>query len=291
MKTDIPYVKFESGDGDKDGFEVVSIEKIYQNRKTYDVNPETPHQLKFYNLIFFTEGESQHLIDFKWYPVKKNSLIFLTKEQVNAFKFTENLKGVCLIFTEDYFVKCMSSLPKNVVFRLFLPELFSPILEIPKNSDFEKYLNLLKSESYNNNSFNQDIIIESLFVILLSKAEELKQSQTLHINDSSRIGLFQKFKVLLSDNYTHNRSAEFYAKQLSITYKHLNVLCKELVAKTAKSIIDDYIILQAKRNLINSDIKSTELGYKLGFSDPTNFTKYFKKKTGVTPNLFKKNYK
>ena len=54
----------------------------------------------------------------------------------------------------------------------------------------------------------------------------------------------------------------------------------------SQKVIDDYIILQAKRNLINSSLKSTELAYKLGFEDPTNFTKYFKKNTGLTPNSF-----
>ena len=53
------------------------------------------------------------------------------------------------------------------------------------------------------------------------------------------------------------------------------------------SIINDFIVLQAKRKLINSDIKSAQLAHFLGFEDPTNFTKYFKKLTGLTPKSFK----
>ncbi|MBI0400047.1 helix-turn-helix transcriptional regulator [Cyclobacterium marinum] len=55
--------------------------------------------------------------------------------------------------------------------------------------------------------------------------------------------------------------------------------------------MDDFIILQAKRNLINSTTNSAELAYKLGFEDPTNFTKYFKKNTGLTPKSFIKSLK
>ena len=68
----------------------------------------------------------------------------------------------------------------------------------------------------------------------------------------------------------------------------LNHICKEVIQKTAKQCIDDFIILEAKRNLINSGIKSTELTYQLGFTESTNFVKYFKKHTGLTPNQFKK---
>ncbi len=58
-----------------------------------------------------------------------------------------------------------------------------------------------------------------------------------------------------------HRNADYYAEQLNITYKHLNVVCKAIVKSTAKQYIDDFVILEAKRNLINSSIKSTELAY------------------------------
>jgi AraC family transcriptional regulator, transcriptional activator of pobA len=80
MEKDIPHIEFDPSTKENIGFEIVPVERIAQNRKHYEVNPEKPHQLKFYNLIFFTDGESKHFIDFKWYPIHKNSLIYLTKD-------------------------------------------------------------------------------------------------------------------------------------------------------------------------------------------------------------------
>ena len=104
------------------------------------------------------------------------------------------------------------------------------------------------------------------------------------------MNLFKKFNSLIEQNIAKSRSADFYANELAITYKHLNLICKELVNKTAKNVIDDFLILKAKRNLINTTMKSNELAFKLGFEDPTNFTKYFKKHTGLTPKEFTKSY-
>ena len=286
MKKDVPHITFNPSTTESYGFEIVPIEKIAQNKGNISHNPEQPHQLKFYNLIFFTQGTGKHFVDFNWYPVQQNSLVYLTKEQVNAFEFSEQLKGYCIIFTEEYFVNCFSNLTEDFVFRLFNPELFSPILQIPQNSEFFDYFNLLFKEYNHKKSFNQKNIVNALFTILISKAEAIKQHQTFYIKDSSKVLLYQNFTSLIQDNLAQSRSANFYAKQLAITYKHLNTICKELVNKTAKSVIDDFIILQAKRNLINSTRSSTELAYKLGFEDPTNFTKYFKKHTGLTPKLF-----
>lgn len=286
MKKDIPHIAFQSAKKEDFGFDVVSIDLIRQ-QKWFDHNPEQPHQLKFYTLIFFTEGEGRHFIDFNWYPIQQNTLIYLTKDQVNAFDFSTNFKGYCMLFTEDYFANSFSHLPKDFVFRLFNPQLFSPILQIPKQSDFNSYFNLLISEFKKGSVFNQKSILESLFVILVSKAEYYKQHQTFHIKASSKIQLFQNFTKLLEANFNKTRSANFYASELGVTYKHLNTISKALVNKTAKTVIDDYVILQAKRNLINSSIKSTQLAYKLGFEDATNFTKYFKKSTGLAPKSFK----
>ncbi|MFT5819903.1 MAG: AraC family transcriptional activator of pobA [Crocinitomix sp.] len=289
MKKEIPQIKFNPQFKGNCDFEIVTIEKIANHKAQYAHNPELPHQVKFYNLIFFTKGAGRHFIDFTWYDVKENSLLYISKEQVNAFEFSKDLKGFCIIFTEEHLLRCLEQLPENTIYRLFTPQLFSPLLEIPANTDFKDYLQLLIKES-ESDIFNRNVIIESLFTILLSKAEGIKQNQSFHVNDSSKIKLFQQFHSLLEDKFSVSRSANFYATQLAITYKHLNVICKELVHKTAKSVIDDFIILQAKRNLINSTIKSTELAYKMGFEDPTNFTKYFKKNTGLTPNSFKTSY-
>lgn len=288
MKQKIPHIQFNAPQLKNFGFEIVPIDRIKRHKEEHTHHPEQPHQLKFYNLIFFTEGSGRHFIDFKWYPVQQNSLVYLTKEQINAFDFSSDLNGICIIFTEEYFVKCFANLPEDFVFRLFNPQLFSPILQIPKTSDFIKYFTLLSTEFNHPDSFNHKSIVDSLFIILISKAESLKQNQTFHIKDQSKIEIFQKFNSLLEQNLSSSRSADYYAKELAITYKHLNEVCKSLVNKTAKNVIDDFVILLAKRNLINSSIKINELAFKLGFEDPTNFTKYFKKQTGLTPNSFKK---
>ncbi len=290
MKEDIPHIDFKAPINQDFGFEVMTISQISDSKKEHLHNPEQPHKLGFYILIFFTEGEGEHFIDFNWYPVQQNSLVYLTKDQINAFKFSDSLKGLCIIFNEDYFVQSFSHLPKDFIFRLFNPQLFSPVLQISEESDFKNYLLLLKKEYDKINVINKKTITESLLVILLSKAESHSQAQSFYSLDSPKISIFQKFNNLLAEKFTESRSAVFYSDELSISYKHLNTICKSLIHKTAKNVIDDFIILQAKRSLINSPIKSTELAYSLGFEDPTNFTKYFKNHTGLTPNSFKNSY-
>lgn len=291
MKKNIPNIEFLPSKEEHYDFEIVPIATIIKNKVNFVHNPEQPHQLKFYNLIFFTKGKGQHFIDFNWHPVKKNTLIYLTKEQVHAFEFSDSLHGYCIVFSEEYFLKSVSHLPDEFMFRLFNPQLFSPLLQMPPDSEFNKYFDLLLKEYNDAATFNKKTILNSLFVIMLSKAEGLRKENAAIISNSSKIGVFQKFTSLLQERFAETRSAEYYAAELDITYKHLNSICKVANNKTAKNVINDFIILQAKRNLINTDLSSTELSYKMGFEDPTNFSKFFKKNTGLSPNQFKKDLK
>ncbi|WP_299890596.1 helix-turn-helix domain-containing protein [uncultured Lacinutrix sp.] len=291
MSKEIPHIDFESAYSKVEGIEIITLESLIKRTKDLDHNPEKAHHLSFNILIYYTHGKSKHLVDFVWHDVQKNTLIHLSKGQVHAFKFNEDIKGFLIMFTEDYLKKQLNKLPKSEIIRLFNSHLFSPRIQVPENSNVEKYINLFSEEYFNeHNSYNKQKICDSLYTILFSKLEQLKQYQTFHLKNTEKLETFIAFKSLVEKYYTSSRNADFYASKLNITYKHLNVICKTIVDTTAKSFIDTFVILEAKRLLINSSIKSNELAFKMGFNEPTNFVKYFKKQTGLTPNSFKKEY-
>lgn len=262
-----------------------------QRRKHLNHFPEKAHQVEFYALVFYTRGETRHLVDFVWHEVKTNTLIYLTKGQINAFNFKEGVAGYLILFTEAYFRQQLNKMPGAEVMRLFNSHLFSPKLQIPDNSKVPQYIDLLFAEFYDDReAFNKTNTLNALFTVLFSKLEQLKKYQTYHIEETVKLKQFQQFKNLVEAYYTQSRNADFYAAKMHMSYKHLNTLCKLIIDRTAKQFIDEFVILEAKRRLVNSSVKSTELAYALGFEEATNFVKYFRKKTGFTPNNFKKTY-
>lgn len=291
MEKEIPNLLFKSESSEISDIEIIALEKIKEGKDSFTHSPEKAHQLEFYQLAFYTEGVSEQLVDFVWYKVQKNTVIYVSKGQVNAFKFNKDLKGYLILFTEDYLKRQLAKIPKNTAIRLLTPQLFSPMVQVTQTSNLPEYVQLIFREFYKTTeSFNKKYIIDSLFSIIFSKVEEIKKNETDYIKDSEKLTLFLKFQAKLKKTFVTNKNAVFYANELGVTYKHLNVVVKEVINKTAKQYIDEFVILEAKRNLVNSTIKSTELSYLMGFEESTNFVKYFKKRTGLTPNEFKKSY-
>jgi methylphosphotriester-DNA--protein-cysteine methyltransferase len=98
--------------------------------------------------------------------------------------------------------------------------------------------------------------------------------------------MFTNFIRLIEQHHSSTREANYYAQSLNTTYKTLNQLCKKISGRTAKYHIDEYIILEAKRQLTIDRLDIASLAYDLGFDEPTNFTKFFKRHTGRTPKQF-----
>ena len=74
---------------------------------------------------------------------------------------------------------------------------------------------------------------------------------------------------------------------MSVSTKTLNTITKSIVNKSAKAFVDEISTKQIKRLLINTKLSIKEIAYQSGFEETTNFYKYFKRQTQVTPEQFR----
>lgn len=288
----IPNISFKSGSTQISGIEIITIQDLMRKKDDLDHSPEAAHQVAFNMIVYYTEGNSKHLVDFVWHEVNPGTLLYLTKGQVNAYHFTEDLKGYLILFTNDYFQRQLNSLPKETSIQLFTSHLFSPKIQLEEGEHISNYIRLFYQEFYAEQEIGYKVnVLNYLYHIILTKLEEFKQHQDLDAKSSDKLETFLQFKTLVEQDYRKTRNADYYAAELHMTYKHLNTISKAVVNRTAKQFIDEHVVLEAKRQLINSGIKSTELAFMMGFEESTNFVKYFKKHTGLTPNSFKNLYK
>jgi AraC-like DNA-binding protein len=71
------------------------------------------------------------------------------------------------------------------------------------------------------------------------------------------------------------------------TPKTLSTLFKKMGDALPLTIINDRILLEAKRLLLYSDKTAKEIAYELGYNESGHFSRFFKKKTGVSPSKFR----
>jgi hypothetical protein len=245
-----------------------------------------PHKAAFYQLIWITEGKAVFKIDFREITIKKNETLIISAGQICEFDTTPNYSGKMILFTESFFT--VSELDSTF---LYTSEILNPVslnkTVRPDKQLMEILLFLLNKELKQVADSFQIAIAQSYLRIILFEIERiLTASFPSVINDLGR-----KFYNSVEQYFRSNRNTKFYVKLLRVNEKTLSREVKALTGKTPKIYIDSRIILEAKRLLSYSNLSVKEIGFELGFDEPTNFNKYFRKHMDMTPVQFRDSMK
>lgn len=96
-----------------------------------------------------------------------------------------------------------------------------------------------------------------------------------------------RFLTLVEMHASTQRETGFYADKLCLTPKYLSRLVKEKTGRTAKEIILNFVILQARTMLLGTDLNIQQISDTLHFPSQSVFGKFFKKATGKSPREYR----
>lgn len=130
-------------------------------------------------------------------------------------------------------------------------------------------------------------------VFLLKVKEFLLEDDSFKIaydRDSEIVSQFKKDleKVFRSDVIKSiDLQVASFAQAQQLHPAYFSTVVKAKTGQSANKWIHDKIIIEAQAFLSKSTIPVKEIAYKLGFQEPTHFSKFFKKHLGETPNQYR----
>tara|TARA_R110000744_G_scaffold203993_1_gene322868 strand:+ start:344 stop:1219 length:876 start_codon:yes stop_codon:yes gene_type:complete len=286
MKHD-PYIKkFAFKDGLPQEFELVELGKLF---KEHSDSLTIPHRTGFYHVLWFQKGTPTHMMDFETITIEPNTLLFLNKDTVQQFDKNEKIAGKALLFTESFFCR---SVPDTKFLRstILFNDLFS-ISKIKLPSDDSVVPSIIdhirKELEKAKDDFQSTILHNLLHNLLLHCERERRKQDFTEIKQSVDLDIVMLFREELDIHYKHHKKVAYYANIIGVTAKRLNRATSRVLDKSPKSIIDDRVLLESKRLLAHTTSSVKEIGFELGFDEPTNFIKYFRKHLDLTPNDFR----
>lgn len=288
MQDDPKHIKFQNSQNPKASFDAITLQNIFK-KKYSDHSPFKAHLVEFYMIILFEDGQSVHSIDFIDYECKPGTILTVRKDQIHKFHKNDSINGTVLLFTDDFLVSYLEKLEALKSLQLFNEFLGTPQLQL-SGTDLKETIELkerLRKEYFNINDDYSLGIIRSELHILIAKLYRLKSSNNKVINNRKYLGEFINFQNLVEKNVTQYTKVKDYAKMLGVSSKTLNNITKNIINKSAKEFIDDVCTTQIKRLLINTVLSVKEIAHASGFEETTNFYKYFKRKTNLTPEQFR----
>jgi AraC-like DNA-binding protein len=106
--------------------------------------------------------------------------------------------------------------------------------------------------------------------------------------NNTNMDIIRQYNILVERHFREKHKVKEYADLLFKSPKTLSNLFHKYGDKTPLAVINERILLEAKRLLLYSDKTTEEITFDLGYTDTGHFSKFFKNHEGLSPSLFKK---
>lgn len=281
----IPIYKISNYEHSKPLHSQIYVKSFADHICEYDFI-DTPHSHDFFLFVFCTKGSGKHTIDFKTYDFKPNRLFILKPGQIHHWNLSSDIEGTILFFKPSFY---FSKYPYKSSLELPLLRTMSSLnfvdLDINVGEGIEDLFNHL-FKSYQSDKNSSDDVFASYLNILIHQIHDAVEV-VYEIETDAKFHYLYTFENLLEVHFLKEHKVSFYAKQVGVGAEHLNRLCKQFLMKSCKKIINERIALEAMRMLSKKGNTIQSIAEELHFSDLSNFVKFFKRETGITPAKFR----
>ena len=247
-----------------------------------------PYRQGFYQIGLLNNfGDTEFNLNTDILNLEGHPLFFVVPGQFFSWFRDKNLQGYFIMFKKEFLGNSFSDLVNDF-----------PFLKISENNFM-----MLSSEEYRSLSFDmeriysvsrnphpyQEKMLEGMLVSLLYFCKAIFGKNSRTDNYVSRPqSITNQFEILVDKMYLDTKNVTDYAEKLNITPNYLTTTLKQFTGKTAKDIISERLFNESKSLLKYSGLDIAEISYRLNFQEPTHFTRFFKKHSGITPNQFRK---
>ena len=252
----------------------------------------TGQQLNDFIKVVLLKKGAEISVDFKVYKLENDALFFINAGQ--WYELNESLaQGMMLYYNRDFY--CVEIHDKEVACDGIL---FHNLYEIPVvDLDADQALLMIQLfDQINAELIAEDSNLEEMLRILLKqiiiKSTRIwKNTHEITTEEAKQeIEFIREFSQLVEWNFKTKHTVAEFADLLNITPKLLNKRITKFSKDTPNDLIKQRIILEAQRMLAHTSLSVKEIGYKLGYDDPSYFIRLFSKQTGSSPQQFRIQY-
>jgi AraC family transcriptional regulator, transcriptional activator of pobA len=247
------------------------------------------HRHDFFFVLVVQHGKGEHIIDFTPYPISDNIVFILRPGQVHELKLMANCTGYLMEFSTGFYYPAESSAGQRLR-KAAIRNYIAPVAE-----RVERLMHLmdamLREASLRENDYKDAIKAAlDIFFIECTRVSAVSPG-SVSVSNAYVQERFETFLAMVEKHITDRKQVALYAALMNLSPYQLNEITKSSVGKTASEIINEHIILEAKRYLLATTNQVKDIADLLGYEDISYFIRFFKKHTGKTPELFRQHSK
>jgi len=281
----IPEIHFDNPRLAKVGVEAMTLHELRQRASARLLS--TPQRVDFHHLLLVQQGRSRHMVDFIEHPLQPGSVLLVRPGQVQQWHMGDELQGQLTLISAQALAPAMDAAIDKELLALD---------EWPSVSTLQQGLfttavadsDRLKADiaRFEGTPVDAAIIRHEVLAMLLRLSRMLRgAASTPEMVQEGKI--YRMFCRELEAGFRTRPSVLDLARRIGFSESTLSRACLAAVGRSAKEVIDQRVALEAKRLLVHSKASIAEIAHELGFTEPTNFVKFFKRTALATPVAFR----
>ena len=246
------------------------------------------HRHNFHEIFIFSEGSGIYSSDFQDHPIEAPCAVIVRAGICHQWKNIQQLKGVILGVDLEFLGLSSRTDGTISILRPSGPHVFP--LHQKNLTGLSSHIQRIEREWQNHLVNRQTAIRASLTLILIDLLRCFESQQPTNPNDSASARLYSDFLELLDQTWKTSPRPKDLAEVLRVSPDYLSATLREVSGSNTSDLISERIVLEAKRLLAHSRMGIAEVAYSIGFEDPSYFARFFKRKSGLTPKEFRKQF-
>lgn len=285
MSTDIQRLGYSPRTPCQFDLEVFTVTEL--RRRTSRENVRTTHQYEFYTLVCVTQGNPTQLVDIEPIPCAPGSLLTLRPGQAHNFGRDDEWDGWLVLFRPEFVLSTVTA-ARTLAVDLDRLQQSIRLKDNERRTVTAAIKQIHKDMSLNAPPEEVNALLRHQLHALLTRLSILQgRQQVKEPVISPATQRFKRFQQLVEERFAQWHQVADYANHLGYSEKTLARTVANAVGMTAKAFIAARINLEAKRLLVHTNLPVAAIADKLGFEEPTNFSKFFKREAGCAPAEFR----
>lgn len=253
------------------------VEVIERNELLARANPanlSSPQRPSFYLLLLMRSNRGSHTVDFTEIPANPRRLIQIRPGQIQVFNTSMDFDAT-LVLSQPAVTSTRPWFPGHVSYRDL------------DNGAMKTAETIVDALRHQQTRYEGDQPTGRVMIALFDALVALFDQAHAETKDTHLPEVYVAFRNAIETDLTHRHDVVGYARHLGYSARTITRACQQATGQTAKRILTDRLVLEAKRLLVHTDTPAAAISAQLGFSEPTNFTKFFTRNTAQTPSAFR----
>jgi AraC family transcriptional activator of pobA len=279
------------GDPPDDGaFDFIHIETIRSRSSLHEWTIRAHRHRNLFQILLIEQGGGEMSFETATVPFTAPAAILVPATAAHGFRFTPQVTdGWVVSFTEDV-ADALGDQSGEALARLKAVAV-DPLVPLTDAAEVKR-LSALCADLDVEASLAREgfrlamrglLALIAIEVVRLGVSRARSGAVTLAPADPR----VDELRRLIDEHFRKERLISFYAEKLAMTADRLNDHVKRATGVTAGHLIRQRVLTEAKRQLVFTGQPIHEIAYDLAFSDPSHFTRFFRKQTGTTPQAFR----